>query len=40
MNVLQFTIISSNQISQGKIEDTTDATITEEIKTALKKLKK
>jgi len=33
-------IISSNQISQGKTQDITDASTTEEIKPALKKLKK
>jgi len=35
-----FTIISSNQISHGKTQDTTDAPTAEEIKPALKKLKK
>jgi len=35
-----FTIISSNQISQGKTQDTTDASTTVEIKPVLKKLKK
>ena len=33
-----FTTISSNQISQGKTQDTIDAPTTEEIKRALKKL--
>jgi len=35
-----FTIVSSTQISQGKTQGTTDASTTEEIKPALKKLKK
>jgi len=35
-----FITISSNQISQGKTQDTTDAPTSEEIKIALEKLKK
>ena len=34
-----FTTITSNQISKGKTQDTTDAPTTEEIETALKNLK-